>query len=102
MKKKYLLFIGGIILSLCLSYVLMRKYSNYKSCKIGDSIAIKIDSFKMLQHHLPKSLYEMGIEDDLIYYRLLDSNTYELSFPLPALGESALYRSDERTWYIPD
>jgi hypothetical protein len=102
MRKKYLPFTVGIILIIFLSYFSMRKFSTYKSCKLGDSIAVKVDSFKILQHRLPKSLYEMGIEEDLIYYRLLDSNTYELSFPLPALGESALYRSDERTWYIPD
>lgn len=80
----------------------MIKYSNYKLCKLGDSVALKIEDFKKVQHRLPNSLKEIGIEEDPIFYILIDSNAYQLSFPLSALGESAIYDSKEKTWYIPD
>lgn len=105
MTYVYKILFVFLIISVFL-FSLLYFFNKFKIDKLiqkGNYIVTKIEIFRQDKKKLPTSIEDVGIKETMegpIYYQIIDDNTYELSFGLD-LGESAVYNSDTKKWYIP-
>ena len=85
------------------AYFLISQNNTYQRSmtKRGDEIVYSIEIYKAEHGYYPQSLYQVFDNNkqvcEIFTLRLLDSNSYELSFRLRG-GSEVTYQSQTRTW----
>ncbi|MGQ2108042.1 hypothetical protein ACT4R0_09770 [Ornithobacterium rhinotracheale] len=89
-----------LIISLFGVYMYLRKNENNNYEKRGLFLIKKIETYKQIEHKLPNTLKDLGMEEpmnDGPYYEKIDSIYYKIYFNI-GFDNSRVYYSKTKSW----